>query len=163
MIWSNSVDTTNPQHGEVMPASVGELRLLTVNVNGLSSRDKVAALITALRTVADHPHIVCLQELKLATAADLNNAIAAGQGPGLPYKAVQFCSLGTDASRGVGILVRDGTCVTDLPEQATLQDAEGRIVRVDFSVLGHRLSVLSAYAPNTGRAAVTPAPPRGPS
>lgn len=136
-----------------MPAGSGELRLLTVNVNGLNSLPRVAALLTALTGVARHPHIVCVQEVKLADASSLVELLASGRGPGMPYHAYQFCSLGDDRSRGVCILVRRNAGASDLPEAASAADDDGRVVRVDFTVLGHRLSVISVYAPNAGRGA----------
>ena len=62
-----------------MPPQRGALRLLSLNVNGLSGPDKVARLCTYLVSgPAGDPDVVILQELKLASR-DVTVTVGGGQ------------------------------------------------------------------------------------
>ena len=129
------------------------LRLLTVNVNGMGSPKKAAALLQYVVSICGNPDIICVQELKLHTPSILETLLACGGGPGLPYKCISYVSIGTSHSRGVAVLMSE-RCHASLTGDVThARDSDGRIVRVDFAVQGKALSVLSVYAPNTGQAA----------
>ena len=129
------------------------LRLLTLNVNGLTAR-KAPHLLHYLVEVCGQPDIVCLQELKLSDASQLEAALVAGRGSGLPYHAVCASSMGTSHSKGVAVLASLGSSVSVVSDLAApARDAEGRVVRVDMECFGTSFSVASVYAPNAGHAA----------
>ena len=148
-----------------MPATARGLRLLTLNVNSLGGPSRAAAHLHFIVRCCGDPDIVCLQELKLSDHTALLAALATGRGPALPYHAAAFSSLGSDAARGVAILVRDHLPQATLPPDASYRDAEGRVVRVDLSVGSYQLSILSVYAPNQQQGAffesLLPALPAG--
>ena len=126
--------------------------MVTVNVNGLGSPRRVAALLHFLCVVCRSPDIVFLQELKVADASALSAALTSGRGQGLPYHCACYAQCGTRTARGVAILVKMNACLPQLPDAPAMSDADGRIVRVDLHYCGQPVSLLSVYAPNTGRA-----------
>lgn len=136
-----------------MSRSHGGLKVLTVNVNGLGCPGRARVLLHFLTVVCSSPDIIILQELKLPDSAAVTAALAAGRGQGLPYHAACYDNCGSSLSRGVAVLVKLHECISDLPDAPSAVDADGRVVRVDFSYCNTPMSVLSVYAPNRGRAA----------
>ena len=133
-----------------MSASGRAIRLLTLNVNGLGSPQRTAAMLQFAVIACARPEVICLQELHVHDASVLTARLASGRGPGLPYKCMHFASLGSSHARGVAILLShrlSGLAGTSVSHAC---DAHGRLVRVDLSVLGRLFSVLSLYAPNAG-------------
>jgi len=130
----------------IPPWSLG-LSLLTVNVNGLRGF-KVARLLQYLQ-LAGSPDVVLLQEVKMATVEQLHAALQAGAGPGLPWRGRTFYNAGSNNSRGVAILVKEGSLLGGLPDSSsgTWSDQDGRVLRLDCSLLHHQLSIMCVYAP----------------
>ena len=127
------------------------IRLLTLNVNGMGGPSKTAAILQFVVRVCGKPDIVCLQELKLHDASMLGARLASGRGSGLPYKCGHYASMGSSHARGVAVLLSHRLLAMASPEVAHVSDSQGRLVRVDLTLLGRRLSVLSVYAPNSGQ------------
>ena len=133
-----------------MNASGRAIRLLTLNVNGLGGPSRAAAMLEFVVSVCGQPDVVCLQELHVHDASVLSARLASGRGPGLPFKCAHFASLGTSHARGVAVLLSNrisglaGTAITHA------SDPHGRLVRVDLTLLGRQLSLVSLYAPNAG-------------
>ena len=130
-----------------MPPARRGLRLLTLNVNGMTGPDKAAVVVSFLASTA--ADVVCLQELKCADKAALEAYLHAGVGVGMPYHVHSYVSLGTSRSCGVAVLVRAGV-LPALPDNPTFADAEGRICRLDVKLGEHKLSIISVYAPASG-------------
>ena len=128
------------------------VQLLTLNVNGMGGPAKTAAIMQFLVRLCRKPDIVCLQELKMHDASVLEARLASGRGSGLPFKCVHFASLGSSHARGVAVLISHRLLGMASPEVSHAADVHGRLVRVDLTLLGRSLSVLSVYAPNSGQA-----------
>jgi exonuclease III len=77
-----------------------------------------------LATSAGNPHVICLQELKIADVSALTFALQAGQGAGMPYTGSVFASIDTAASRGIAILVRKTSAIRNLPESPSALERE---------------------------------------
>jgi exonuclease III len=122
------------------------LRLLTLNVNGLGSPAKVAALMRFLETTGGKPHVVCLQEVKLADAGELESLLSSATGVAMPFRGKVYYNAGSDHARGVAILVCDTRLFSGLPDAPSATDAEGRVIRVDCTCMHHPVSILSVYA-----------------
>jgi len=130
-----------------MSSQEAGLRLLTLNVNGLGSPAKVATLMRFLETVGGRPHVVCLQEVKLADAGELESLLSSAAGAAMPFRGKLYYNAGSDHSRGVAILVCDDRFLSDLPDAPSAVDPEGRIIRVDCTCMHHPVSIVSVYAP----------------
>lgn len=125
------------------PAGQPSLHLLTLNVNGLGSAAKRTALFSLL--VSGTWDIVVLQETHHENSAQGERWAREGAGPGKPWEGQTFWAEGTTASRGVAILVRDRSHLTDLVVAPS--DGRGRLLRVDFIWEERPLTVISVYAP----------------
>jgi exonuclease III len=133
-----------------MNASGRAIRLLTLNVNGLGGPSRAAAMLEFVVSVCGQPDVVCLQELHVHDASILPARLASGRGPGLPYKCAHFASLGTSHARGVAVLLSSRISGLAGTAIAHASDPHGRLVRVDLTLLGRQLSLVSLYAPNAG-------------
>ena len=120
------------------------LSLLSLNVNGLNSRDKRASLFFLLKR--RRYDVVLLQEthheteeVGLGWAKEMVGAERAWPGE-------SFWSHGTHQARGVAILVREGSPIT---EPTLLHSGtDGRICAISIIYLGKKFSLFNVYAPS---------------
>lgn len=125
------------------------LTLLTLNVNGFGpAAGRARTLLSYITTAACNPDVVFLQEVKLADEGALRAALLAGLGDGLPWKGQVFYAPGSDHSCGTAVLVRDGSLLSSCDWARADGADDGRVVRVDCSLLHHPISLVSVYAPN---------------
>ena len=80
-----------------------------------------------------------------------------GAAGGFRWKGSYFWTPGFSHSKGVLVLFKDTPLLSGLPascqfDAAGVGEAEGRVVRVDFSYAGSPFTLLGAYAPNEGPA-----------
>ena len=135
-----------------MPPAVRGLRLLSLNVNGVGGPDRAARLAWFLASVAGHPDVVMLQEVKCKDLQAFNQSFNHFTAAGLCAYDHRYFSLGTDASCGVAVFLKAGV-FTRAPEEAASADDHGRIVRVDVDVYHHKFSFVSVYAPQQQKTA----------
>ena len=123
------------------------LRLVVQNVNGLgSSRSKRHSFFSRLQCMVPRPDIVLVIESHSHKDAQTLGWVQEGSGKGQPWLGPSFWHHGTSRSRGVGILIREGLCVSE--PQVIHRDRDGRILAVSFtSQEGHPWVVMAVYAP----------------
>jgi exonuclease III len=131
------------------------LSLMTVNVNGLAvarpgGATKAQCLLRYLEDLAGAPDVVMLQEVKCTDIREVRRMLQAGSGNGLPWKGKVWMNPGTAHSRGVAVLVRDGTLLSGFSGEPQWADGEGRVLRVDCRLMHHEISLMCVYAPATG-------------
>lgn len=136
------------------PGARRRLRLLTLNVRGLKEARKRSSLF--LRLMTGGHDIVVLQEVHAAGMEEAQAWLAAGAGPGRPWRGESFWSPGQGASRGVAILFRDNFAGTNLQEEfsdgpTAGPTSRGRVLRVGWrdQHTDQPWSVIAIYAPNT--------------
>ena len=121
------------------------LRLLTLNVNGLqSSPEKRRQLFHGLRQ--GNFDIICLQETHHSCEAEAQTWLQEGSGPGSSWLGPSFWCHYTTASRGVAILFTAALPFTDM--RRVHSDISGRTLRVDFTIHGTAFTVGCVYAPS---------------
>jgi exonuclease III len=143
------------------PLATRRLRLLSLNVNGLSFVAKRRALFSRLFELGHD--IIVLQETHCDGDETADAWLRAGAGAGRPWGGRAFWSHGRRASRGVAVLFRAGFPGSDFEIEftdsdlrgaagaGTSADLGGRALRVGWrdTQTGERWSVLAAYAPNS--------------
>lgn len=140
------------------------LRIVSVNVNGLSSAVKRRALFAGLGR--QQHDIAVLQETHLASDEDAEALLAQGSGTGRPWAGRAFWSHGRRAARGVAVLFAPGFAGIDI--QTDYSDGAatdgGRVLRVGWtdSATGQRWAVVAIYAPNLNAAQRAFFAPTGP-
>jgi exonuclease III len=88
-----------------MPAALGTLRIVTVNVNGLHQvRQRLQPFFEAI--ISQNYDVVIIQETHCSDDAEAAKWMRITGGPGMHWKGQAFWSHGTSASRGVAILVK---------------------------------------------------------
>lgn len=126
------------------------LSLLTVNVNGLGGRKKLAGLCKYVQDTARNPDVVLLQECKRGCGDQVEGCLRAGLGAGTPWQGELAYSPGSASARGTAIWAPRphllGACTRSKP--AT--DEHGRVVCWDWDLHHHRLRILAVYAPAEG-------------
>ena len=121
------------------------LRLLTLNVNGLrSSPEKRRQLFHGLRQ--GNFDIICLQETHHSCEAEAQKWLQEGSGPGSAWLGPSFWCHYTTASRGVAILFTATLPFTEM--RRVHSDLSGRTLRVDFTIHGTAFTVGCVYAPS---------------
>ena len=114
------------------------LQIVSLNVNGMRTNRKRGQIFRFLQDLkAD---IVLLQETHVASVFECVQW-------NRQAKCKGFWSVGTSNSRGVGILLRDPTKVSNVSFQT---DCDGRIVVCDLTYEERQLRVLCLYAPTDG-------------
>ena len=128
------------------PLPQRSLRLLSLNVNGLSGRSKRRTLFAGLARLRHD--VVVLQETHLTSDKDGASALRAGAGAGRPWGGRGFWCHAQTAARGVAVLFRPGFDGDDIKKE--FADTHGRVLRVGWrdGRTGQRWSVVAVYAPN---------------
>ena len=121
--------------------------MLALNVNKLGPGHSGERFQAYLNGLCCSPDVVFLQEVKLREQQELLAVLRQGAGPGLPYRATVYYAPGDEHSRGVAVLVHDRAPISDLPDAPTFACPEGRLLRVDCSLLQHPLTMVCVYAP----------------
>ena len=122
------------------------LRLIVQNVNGLGSRKKRQSFFKRLQCMHPRPDIALVIESHTGSDQQSLGWVQEGSGPGQPWLGPSFWHHGTRRSRGVGILIREGLCISE--PQVLHRDSAGRILAVSFaSQEGHTWVVMAVYAP----------------
>ena len=124
--------------------SGSNLRLLTLNVNGLQNASKRRTLFSCI--LQGRWDVVLLQETHHASEAEALAWLREGAGPARAVTWESFWSQGTSRSKGVGILVRPGGAFSPV-STSVARDAAGRVVRVDGTFGSQALSIINVYAP----------------
>ena len=148
------------QHAVGSPAQANgvapsRLSLFLWNARGLGGERGLKFARLLLWAVRSEHHVFVFSETHLP----VDPLQWLGRQPGAPgsfrWKGSYYWSPGTSHSRGVLVLFKDSLLVHDLPPSG-MQDtqgivqADGRVVRVDFTHCGQPLSLVGCYAPNTG-------------
>ena len=120
------------------------LKLLSVNVQGLRTREKRLTLFHAL--LQGQWDIVFLQETHHTSNIEAETWLQQGAGPGRPLQWQGFWSHGSATRKGTGILINPGSDFQAAPE-AVVTDRAGRIVRVDGTLHDEPLTLVNVYAP----------------
>ena len=134
-----------------MPAGLGTLRVLSINVNGLqSSAAKRKAFFQYLRRV--QADVVVVQETHCSSDDQATQWVQQGGGPGSVWHGPAFWQHYNSSSRGVAILLKAGIVPTNQQPQVEYMDATenepGRLLRVGWDLPDNQhLSVLAVYAP----------------
>eukprot|EP00775_Hariotina_reticulata_P003744 gene3744-biopygen5420 len=134
-----------------MPAGLGSLRVLSINVNGLqSSVTKRMAFFQYLAQV--QADIVVVQETHCSGDSQAQQWVQRGGGPGSAWQGPTFWQHHTSSSRGVGILLKAGLLPPDCHPVVEYRDDQatepGRLLRVGWALPGNQhLSVVAVYAP----------------
>ena len=123
-----------------------DVRVVALNVNGLSSRSKRQRLFTFL---AEHAYdVVVLLETHCEGPSTAAAWLREGAGPGRPWAGEARWAHGTGSSRGVGVLFRGGF----QPSQLSVdhEGGGGRVLRVGWrdESGSQPWAVVAAYAPN---------------
>lgn len=129
-----------------MSAARPALRLLTLNVNGLresSNRRNVFRMLVDGRW-----DVVVLQETHQLNAKEGGAWASEGGGETHAWAGRSEWNHGTNRSKGVAVLFRDGLALQDVTRAG--EDAEGRLLRVDFTFAGAAFSIVAVYAPVQG-------------
>lgn len=123
------------------------LRLIVQNVNGLgSSLRKRRSFFARLQCMRPRPDIALVIESHSGSDQQAEKWVLEGSGEGQPWLGFSFWHHGTQRSRGVGILVREGLNIS--APQVLHRDRDGRILAVSFtSQEGHSWVVMAVYAP----------------
>lgn len=108
------------------------MHILSLNVRGLRSREKIESLFTSIQC-----DILCLQETKW----DNNNYQQAQS----CWKGPSFFSEGPPASAGVAIFSREGAC-RDV--KLVHRDKAGRLLVIDIDTGKFQLRIINVYASN---------------
>lgn len=116
----------------------GDIKIVSLNVNGLRDNIKRKRLITLLRNLKSE--VVLLQETHVKQN---NNVILRDKA--FPY---QWHSNGSSKSRGTAILLHR---TVQFQEDAVLRDKEGRYVAVRGTLNGEKVTIASIYAPNVSQ------------
>ncbi|KAF8055086.1 transposon TX1 protein [Scenedesmus sp. PABB004] len=125
----------------------GGLKVVAVNVNGLNRKPSRQAFFAWL--LASRYHVVVLTETHAQGDGQARRWVQGGAGPGRPWQGSAWWSHGSSASRGVGILIRDGVVPAGEAPSIEYCDTVGRLLRVGWRTQhGDRLSVLGVYAPS---------------
>lgn len=124
------------------------LRLLSLNVNGLSSSpSKRQQLFTQL--LQQQWDVILLQETHCPNDVEAARWCREGASPAHPWAGAAFWSHGSSSSRGVAILLRSGGSI-DI-DSASLRhcSTDGRLLLVDIQAHGQPLTFACVYAPCT--------------
>lgn len=118
----------------------GQLKILTLNVNGLRDNRKLESLAAWLNFI--RPEILFLQETHAISNSDIT-AIKKKIGA-----TASFYSHGTTRSCGVATFLMPSFAGVPLSYRT---DDAGRLISLDVSILGQRIRTLNLYAPNKPR------------
>lgn len=120
------------------------LRLLTLNVNGLRDPKKRSQLFHGLKK--ENYDIICLQETHHSCETEAKQWLQEGSGPGSAWLGPSHWCHFTTASSGVAILFTATAPFTDMRRVGN--DPSGRTLRVDFTLHGTDFTVGCVYAPS---------------
>ncbi|PNW82418.1 hypothetical protein CHLRE_06g278302v5 [Chlamydomonas reinhardtii] len=128
------------------PVGAANLRLLTVNVNGLGSPLKARALVSHLQQVG--ADVAMVQETHATDTTALESCLRAAQGACLPWRHCLAASpAASPHSCGAAILARSRLSLPGCVLQPPSTDAAGRVVCWDWDVGHLRLRFVCVYAP----------------
>ncbi|PNW82406.1 hypothetical protein CHLRE_06g278289v5 [Chlamydomonas reinhardtii] len=128
------------------PVRAANLRLLTVNVNGLGSPPKARALVSHLQQVG--ADVAMVQETHATDTTALESCLRAAQGACLPWRHCLAASpAASPHSCGAAILARSRLSLPGRVLQPPSTDAAGRVVCWDWDVGHLRLRFVCVYAP----------------
>ena len=125
-------------------AAAPPLQLVSVNVNGLGTLP-TKRLVLWRKLKQKKLDIALLQETHSGSDAAVQQW-QAEVGADCHWEGSQFWHHGTSASRGVAVLVRGSSGISE--PRVTYKDAAGRILRVDFKYAGLDMAVVNVYAPS---------------
>lgn len=112
------------------------LSVLSLNCNGIRDQSKRTGLIQWLRSLSPSVDVVCLQETHCVSSTECALWFASSG-------FLSCVSPGSNHSRGCVILHHPSLSLVD-----SWSDADGRLLRCEFSFYGKSFRVCTLYAPN---------------
>jgi len=132
--YKSNMEIAKSKDIELNPGPTQSFKLISLNCRGLSNRDKVRSLISALNKLDNKDVTVIMLQETMIEKDDYVRLI---------YKHNLICTPGTGAGRGCITLIR-GVDATDIEHFS-----EQRGHRFKITIEDEELTLINAYAPNT--------------